>query len=116
AIFNFAAEILFFNNYWLKGFFCYDTLTLKDQIVLLQEGWKDLFILTAVQFDFSSDLLCGLLRAAQDKVNPACDCKQFSSSGSASSEFSLNTATAKTEMSDAPKKPAFQSIDSILGT
>jgi len=51
-----AARILFMSVRWVKSVPAFRCLTDADQRVLLQNGWRDLFLLTAAQFSSAVDL------------------------------------------------------------
>lgn len=56
-----AAQLLFMNTRWIKAQCTINPLHIKDQIILLEHSWTDLFILAAaqylLQFNFSPLLL-----------------------------------------------------------
>ena len=45
-----AARLLFMNVRWAKSVPAFTTLPSRDQIVLLEESWRELFVLGAAQF------------------------------------------------------------------
>lgn len=51
-----AARILFMSVRWVKSVPAFRCLTGGDQRVLLQNGWRELFLLTAAQFSPAFDL------------------------------------------------------------
>ncbi|RWS09771.1 nuclear receptor subfamily 2 group E member 1-like protein [Dinothrombium tinctorium] len=50
AICETAARLLFLNVKWLKSLPSFISLPLRDQLLLLEEGWRELFVLSAAQF------------------------------------------------------------------
>ncbi|XP_027213267.1 nuclear receptor subfamily 2 group E member 1 [Penaeus vannamei] len=45
-----AARLLFMNVRWAKHLPAYTALPFRDQLMLLEEGWRELFVLSAAQF------------------------------------------------------------------
>ncbi|XP_070394512.1 nuclear receptor subfamily 2 group E member 1 [Dermacentor albipictus] len=45
-----AARLLFMNVKWMKTVTAINLLPMKDQVLLLEEGWRELFVLSAAQF------------------------------------------------------------------
>lgn len=45
-----AARLLFMNVRWAKSVPAFTTLPSRDQIILLEESWRELFVLGAAQF------------------------------------------------------------------
>ncbi|XP_069172187.1 nuclear receptor subfamily 2 group E member 1-like [Procambarus clarkii] len=45
-----AARLLFMNVRWAKQLPAYTALPFRDQLLLLEEGWRELFVLSAAQF------------------------------------------------------------------
>ncbi|XP_055678118.1 nuclear receptor subfamily 2 group E member 1-like [Lutzomyia longipalpis] len=56
AVFEFAAKLLFLAVKWAKNVPSFAQLPSRDQTILLQDSWADLFVLTAAQWGFSADL------------------------------------------------------------
>lgn len=56
AICESAARLLFMNVQWTKSLSFFTNLPFCDQLLLLEEGWKELFILGAAQFLPLADL------------------------------------------------------------
>nr|CAI5846732.1 unnamed protein product [Callosobruchus analis] len=61
-----AARLLFMNVQWTKSISHFTSLPLQDQLLLLEESWRELFILGAAQFLPITDLTslvysCGVL-------------------------------------------------------
>lgn len=56
AICEAAARILFMNVKWTKSIPAFATLCLSDILILLEQSWKDLFVLGAAQFLYPFDL------------------------------------------------------------
>lgn len=50
AICEAAARLLFMSVKWAKHVPAFQALPFRDQLVLLEEGWRELFILGAAQF------------------------------------------------------------------
>lgn len=51
-----AARLLFMNVQWTKSLYSLTTLPFDDQLLLLEESWRELFILGAAQFLPIADL------------------------------------------------------------
>uniref|UniRef100_T1IXR5 Nuclear receptor subfamily 2 group E member 1 n=1 Tax=Strigamia maritima TaxID=126957 RepID=T1IXR5_STRMM len=67
-----AARLLFMNVKWAKNVPAFTGLPFRDQLLLLEEGWRDLFVLGAAQF-FMPMEIAPLLTAAglsQDRLSP----------------------------------------------
>ena len=45
-----AARLLFMNVRWMKSIPAFLSLPYQDQLILLEEGWRELFVLGACQF------------------------------------------------------------------
>ncbi|EEC14525.1 zinc finger, C4 type, putative [Ixodes scapularis] len=45
-----AARLLFMNVKWMKTVTALTALPMRDQLTLLEEGWRELFVLSAAQF------------------------------------------------------------------
>lgn len=45
-----AARLLFMNVRWAKSVPAFTTLPSRDQVILLEESWRELFVLAAAQF------------------------------------------------------------------
>ncbi|XP_060524152.1 nuclear receptor subfamily 2 group E member 1 isoform X2 [Cylas formicarius] len=65
AICESAARLLFMNVQWTKSLDAFTALSLPDQLLLLEEGWKELFILGAAQVLPPTDL-ASLARGSED--------------------------------------------------
>ncbi|KAG8177656.1 hypothetical protein JTE90_000342 [Oedothorax gibbosus] len=50
-----AARIIFHNVNWLKALPSFTSLPMRDQLLLLSEGWQELFLLTAMEYGLSMD-------------------------------------------------------------
>ena len=48
---EFASRLLFMNVRWVKSVPAFTVLPSSDQIQLLEESWRELFVLAATQFD-----------------------------------------------------------------
>ncbi|XP_066593260.1 nuclear receptor subfamily 2 group E member 1-like [Prorops nasuta] len=53
--YEFAAKLLFFAVRWAKSIHSFLQLPFRDQTILLEESWSELFILTAAQWNFPVD-------------------------------------------------------------
>lgn len=51
-----AARLLFYNVKWLKTLPAFVSLPIRDQLLLIEEGWRELFILSAAQFMLPIDI------------------------------------------------------------
>lgn len=51
-----AARLLFMNVKWAKNVPAFTNLPLSDQLLLLEESWRELFVLGSAQFLFPTDL------------------------------------------------------------
>ncbi|XP_054163913.1 nuclear receptor subfamily 2 group E member 1-like [Oppia nitens] len=51
-----AARLLFYNIKWLKTLPVFVSLPMRDQLLLIEEGWRELFILSAAQFMLPIDM------------------------------------------------------------
>lgn len=51
-----AAQLLFMNVTWAKSIPSFSELSLEDRILLLEESWKDLFVLGSAQFLYPINL------------------------------------------------------------
>lgn len=72
AICESAARLLFMNVKWTKSVPTFNALPMQDQLLLLEESWRELFILGASQLlpmDLTSLVqACGVLERDQDHV------------------------------------------------
>jgi len=50
AVCEVAARLLFMNVKWARSLPAFAGLCLKDQLLLLEQSWRELFVLAAVQF------------------------------------------------------------------
>ncbi|XP_031767459.2 protein tailless [Galleria mellonella] len=66
-----AAKLLFMNVKWAKNVPAFTTLSLPDRLLLLEESWRDLFVIGSAQFLYPMDLKI-LLNAK----NPTIDAKE----------------------------------------
>lgn len=70
-----AARLLFMNVQWAGNVSAFTALPLSDQLALLEESWRELFVLGAAQFlpimfDMSALVHgCGLLQREPDRTN-----------------------------------------------
>ncbi|KAG7212188.1 hypothetical protein KM043_012528 [Ampulex compressa] len=51
-IYEFAAKLLFFAVRWARSIHSFQQLPYRDQTILLEESWSELFVLTAAQWNF----------------------------------------------------------------
>ncbi|XP_023236140.1 nuclear receptor subfamily 2 group E member 1-like isoform X2 [Centruroides sculpturatus] len=51
-----AARLLFMNVKWVKNVPAFVNLPYRDQILLLVEGWREMFVLSAAQFNLQLDV------------------------------------------------------------
>nr|CAH7757598.1 unnamed protein product [Callosobruchus chinensis] len=77
-----TARLLFMNVQWIKSIAHFTSLPLQDQLILLEESWRELFILGAAQFLPISDLTplvysCGALDRTPDKSSFLQKTQQF---------------------------------------
>ncbi|XP_019886202.1 nuclear receptor subfamily 2 group F member 6 isoform X1 [Ooceraea biroi] len=54
-IYEFAAKLLFFAVRWARSIHSFLQLPYRDQTILLEESWSELFVLTAAQWNFPVD-------------------------------------------------------------
>ncbi|XP_011864464.1 PREDICTED: nuclear receptor subfamily 2 group E member 1-like [Vollenhovia emeryi] len=54
-IYEFAAKLLFFAVRWARSIHSFLELPYRDQTILLEESWSELFVLTAAQWNFPVD-------------------------------------------------------------
>ncbi|XP_071439034.1 nuclear receptor subfamily 2 group E member 1-like [Hetaerina americana] len=71
-----AARLLFMNVKWAKSVASFRYLPLRDQLLLLEESWRELFVLGAAQFSLpleaaSGDLLAGEAAGPDERAGPA---------------------------------------------
>lgn len=64
-----AARLLFMNVKWAKNVPAFASLSLSDRILLLEESWRDLFIIGSAQFLYPLDLKI-LLNSKKLKIDP----------------------------------------------
>lgn len=50
-----AARLLFMSVKWAKSVPAFLSLPFRDQVLLLEEGWRELFVLGAAQFQMPID-------------------------------------------------------------
>ena len=58
-----AARILFLSVKWVRSIPAFLSIPFSDQVALLEEGWRELFVLGAAQFQMPIDI-APLLSAA----------------------------------------------------
>lgn len=78
-----AARLLFMNVKWAKSVPAFTSLSLSDRLILLEESWRDLFIIGSAQFLHPLDL-----KVLFDGTNPRIDAKDVERFESALAEFS----------------------------
>lgn len=66
-----AARLLFMNVKWAKNVPAFTSLSLSDRLLLLEETWRDLFVIGTSQFLYPIDL-----KILFDGKNPRLDVKQ----------------------------------------
>ncbi|KAI1301249.1 Nuclear receptor subfamily 2 group E member 1 [Halotydeus destructor] len=100
-----AARLLFMNVKWLKSLPAFVSLPARVQLVLLEEGWRELFVLSAAQFMLSLDIRTLLASAGLGhQVNNGAGAATCTSSSSASdSSLSPNHTTGSASNQDQDK-------------
>lgn len=78
-----AARLLFMNVKWAKNIPAFTSLSLSDRLILLEESWRDLFIIGSAQFLYPLDL-----KVLFDGTNPRFNAKDVETFESALAEFS----------------------------
>ncbi|KAF4526609.1 hypothetical protein B566_EDAN006424 [Ephemera danica] len=61
-----AARLLFMNVKWARGLPAFTALPLRDQMLLLEESWRELFVLGAAQFSLPLEPLAAALQATAE--------------------------------------------------
>lgn len=56
AICEAAARLLFMSVKWAKTVPAFNSLPFRDQVILLEESWRELFVLGAAQFQVPIDV------------------------------------------------------------
>ncbi|CAH2103636.1 unnamed protein product [Euphydryas editha] len=64
-----AARLLFMNVKWAKNVPAFSSLSLPDRLLLLEESWRDLFVIGSAQFLYPFDLKI-LLNAKNLRIDP----------------------------------------------
>ncbi|XP_047544000.1 nuclear receptor subfamily 2 group E member 1 [Vanessa atalanta] len=77
-----AARLLFMNVKWAKNVPAFASLSLSDRLLLLEESWRDLFVIGSAQFLYPLDLKI-LLNAKNLRI----DCKDIEEFHTALAEF-----------------------------
>ena len=72
AICEAAARLLFMSVKWVKSIPAFLSLPSLDQILLLEEGWRELFVLGAAQFQMPLESGPLLMSAGEHKKNFFC--------------------------------------------
>lgn len=91
-----AARLLFMNVKWAKNVPSFTNLPLSDQLILLEESWRELFILGAAQFMMPLELAplinaCGFLERERDRtVSFLNEVKEFQDTLSKLAQFRLD--------------------------
>ena len=75
AVCEAAARLLFMSIKWTKNVPAFLSLPYRDQVTLLEESWRELFVLGAAQFQMPLD--AAVLLAAAGRLN-IFDCKPLS--------------------------------------
>lgn len=70
AVCEAAARLLFMSIKWTKNVPAFLSLPFKDQVTLLEESWRELFVLGAAQFQMPLDT--NALLAAAGRFNRTC--------------------------------------------
>lgn len=76
AICEAAARLLFMSVKWAKNVPAFLSLPFRDQVLLLEEGWRELFVLGAAQFQMPIEA-GPLLSAAGELVGPITEYEDF---------------------------------------
>ena len=66
AVCEAAARLLFMSIKWTKNVPAFLSLPYRDQVVLLEESWRELFVLGAAQFQMPLDATVLLAAAGKD--------------------------------------------------
>lgn len=82
AICESAARLLFMNVKWAKNVPAFTSLSLSDRFILLEESWRDLFVIGSAQFLYPLDL-----RVLVDGTNPRINIQQIEMFESVLTEF-----------------------------
>ncbi|XP_041986957.1 nuclear receptor subfamily 2 group E member 1 [Aricia agestis] len=69
-----AARLLFMNVKWTKSVPAFGSLSLSDRLLLLEESWRDLFVIGSAQFLYPLDL--NILNAKNPRID-ASDVEEF---------------------------------------
>ncbi|XP_067125859.1 nuclear receptor subfamily 2 group E member 1-like isoform X1 [Centruroides vittatus] len=70
-----TARLLFMVIRWVKCLPTFQTLSKSDQVILLEESWKDLFLLNMAQWSVTLDLLATLPRSTLPVSRPPAEQK-----------------------------------------
>lgn len=70
AVCESAARLLFMNVKWMKSIPIFLSLPYQDQLTLLDEGWRELFVLGACQFQIPIDATSLLTYAGEFLEDP----------------------------------------------
>ncbi|RWS25403.1 nuclear receptor subfamily 2 group E member 1-like protein, partial [Leptotrombidium deliense] len=71
SVHEITARLLFMVIRWIKSLPTYRTLTKSDQIVLLEDSWKDLFLLNMAQWSVTFDIASPTIPGAPNYINRA---------------------------------------------
>lgn len=55
AIYDFSRRILYATMKWIKDQPTFSSISLRDQVILIEESWADIFLLIAIQWNVSSE-------------------------------------------------------------
>lgn len=78
-----AARLLFMNVKWVKNVPAFNSLSLSDRLILLEESWRDLFVIGSAQFQYPIDV-----KILFDDKNPRINAKDVQAFESAIADFS----------------------------
>ncbi|XP_045458100.1 nuclear receptor subfamily 2 group E member 1 [Melitaea cinxia] len=84
-----AARLLFMNVKWAKNVPAFSSLSLSDRLLLLEESWRDLFVLGSAQFLYPLDLKI-LLNVKNLRIYPN-DVEEFQATLSEFSKLRLDS-------------------------
>lgn len=84
-----AARLLFMNVKWAKNVPAFSSLSLSDRLLLLEESWRDLFVIGSAQFLYPLDLKI-LLNVKNLRIYPN-DVEEFQTTLSEFSKLRLDS-------------------------
>ncbi|KAG9332335.1 hypothetical protein JZ751_015342, partial [Albula glossodonta] len=68
SVYETSARLLFMSVKWAKNLPIFSSLPFRDQVILLEEAWSELFLLSAVQWSMPLES-CPLLAASDSKAS-----------------------------------------------